>query len=103
PARPRAAARGGAVDPALLVRLGGRAERAAPGDPLAGGLRRRDRRRLRLDPRRLDARERAAAPAALRHRLLVALLAGRRRGAARVPHVRDPAPEQARRAPPTGA
>src|SRR5262249_55160084 len=94
---PVADARGAdrALDPALRVQRRNGPERAAADDRLAPGLLRRDRRPGGREPRFATPGRDDRAAAALRHRLLVAVLARGRRGDTRLPQVRGAPPDHA--------
>ncbi len=93
PARP--ASGRGPLDPALRLQQPRRPERAAPDDSLAARVRGEVREQARGAVRRESRRGGTKEAARLRHRLLVALLAGAG-VAALVPPVRRRAPREAR-------
>src|SRR5262249_41745970 len=94
---PLADARGAdpAPDPALRVPRPNGPESAAADDPLAPGHPPPDRRPGGREPRFATPGRDDRAAAALRHRLLVAVLARGRRGDTRLPQVRGAPPDHA--------
>ena len=98
PRDPRSApdpAAAGTLDQALRLQQRRRAERPAPGGALDRPLRAPDERHARAPARAAASADGEGAPAALRQRLVVALLARRALRHARVPRVRDRAPLEA--------